>query len=175
MQWIIHQIDQQYKNGVLVPTTAHWRCTHTEGDFSGSVYSTASVEGLTDLSLNSVLAHLWANGVSKEATEHACKQQAEEARLKADIETIRQMETSNEPDPRYVGIEFQGVMCSATKEDQAGLIAVLIAYQLQKTAFQPTEFIFSNGNKLVLSLSNIPQFVGVWMPFRQSFFKPTAP
>lgn len=75
MQWIIHQIDQVYKDGKLVPTTAHWRCTHSEGEFTGSVYSTASVEGLTDVSLDAVLAHIWAHGVDKVATEAACKSQ----------------------------------------------------------------------------------------------------
>lgn len=75
MQWIIHQIDQTYKNGQLVPTTAHWRCTHTEGEFTGSVYNTASVEGLTDVSLEAVLDHIWAHGVDKVAAEAACKSQ----------------------------------------------------------------------------------------------------
>jgi hypothetical protein len=173
MQWTIHQIDQQYVNGKLVPTTAHWRCSHTEGEFSGSVYSTASVAGLTDLSLDAVLAHLWSNGVSKDATEAACRQQIADAKVKASIQAIEAMQTADEPDARYVGIEFEGVMCSATKEDQNGLVAVLVAFTLQKAAFSPTEFQFVNGNKLVLTASNILQFTSVWMPFRQSFFKPS--
>lgn len=76
------------------------------------------------------------------------------------------------PDPKLVGIEFEGVMCSATRDDQNGLVAVLVAYQIQKTAFQPTEFYFANGNTLVLDAQNIEAFTAVWMPFRQSFFKP---
>lgn len=75
MQWIIHQIDQAYKDGKLVPTTAHWRCEHTENDLSGSLYSTASVDGLTDLSIESVLDFIWANGVDKDSAESACKSQ----------------------------------------------------------------------------------------------------
>ena len=76
------------------------------------------------------------------------------------------------PDPKLVGIKFEGVMCSATKDDQSGLMAVLIAYQLQKSSFQPTLFKFENGNRMLMTFENIPKFTAVWMPFRQSFFKP---
>ena len=68
------------------------------------------------------------------------------------------------------GSEVLGVMCSATKEDQAGLSAVLLAFQLQGTAFTPTEFSFSNGNRLTLTKDNMAQFIATWLPFRQSFF-----
>ena len=172
MQWTIHQIDQQYENGQLVPTTAHWRCSHTEGEFGGTVYSTASVRGLTDLKLDSVLSHLWANGVDKQATEQACQAQLEHQRTQASIEKIEQMQSDDVPDVKYQGVEFQGVMCSATKEDQTGLIAVLMAYQLQGAKFQPTEYKFVNGSSLVLDRSNIQAFIQKWMPFRQGFFKP---
>jgi hypothetical protein len=74
------------------------------------------------------------------------------------------------PDPKWIGIEFGGVMCSATREDQNGLMAVLLAFQMQGAAFKPTEFHFANGSKLVLSAQNIQAFTAVWMPFRQSFF-----
>lgn len=75
-------------------------------------------------------------------------------------------------DPKRVGIAFQGVMCSAMGDDQNGLVAVIVAYQIQKAAFQPTKFYFANGNTLTLTAQNIEQFTAVWMPFRQSFFKP---
>jgi hypothetical protein len=81
MQWNISQIDQAYKDGKFMPSTVHWLCTHTEGEFSGSVYSTAQVSGLADLSLDAVLAHLWANGVDKDATEAACKAQIANQRI----------------------------------------------------------------------------------------------
>lgn len=77
------------------------------------------------------------------------------------------------PSARMRGIDFQGVMCSATKEDQDGLLAVLIAYQLQGDNFQPTRYDFKNGNSLTITKQNIQQFIAVWMPFRQSFFLPT--
>ena len=76
------------------------------------------------------------------------------------------------PDPKITGVEFEGVMCSATRDDQNGLVAVLVAYQMQGENFQPTEFYFANGNTLVLTSQNIEPFTAVWMPFRQSFFKP---
>ena len=75
-------------------------------------------------------------------------------------------------DPKMVGVSFGGVMCSATREDQNGLVAVLVAYQLQGQNFAPTEFQFSNGSKLTLNAQNMQAFIAVWMPFRQSFFKP---
>ena len=78
------------------------------------------------------------------------------------------------PDPKITGIEFEGVMCSATRDDQNGLVAVLVAHALQKENFQPTEFYFVNGNTLVLDAQNIEAFTAVWMPFRQSFFIPEA-
>lgn len=68
------------------------------------------------------------------------------------------------------GVEFDGVMCSATVNDQNGLLAVLTAKQLQGVNFQPTEFQFENESKLVLSNQNLDEFISVWMPFRQSFF-----
>jgi hypothetical protein len=71
-----------------------------------------------------------------------------------------------------VGVEFEGVMCSATRDDQNGLAAVMLAYQLQGDKFSPTEFTFANGNKLVLTGKNMSTFIAKWLPFRQSFFQP---
>jgi hypothetical protein len=77
------------------------------------------------------------------------------------------------PDPKLTGIEIEGVMCSATKDDQAGLIAVLTAYQLQGAAFKPTLFEFVNGNSLLITKDNIQEVITKWTPFRQSFFAVT--
>lgn len=74
------------------------------------------------------------------------------------------------PDPKIVGVDFEGIMCSATMEDQNGLIAVLVAYQVAGANFAPTRFSFSNNNELVITKDNIQSFMAVWMPFRQSFF-----
>lgn len=80
------------------------------------------------------------------------------------------LSASGSPDPKLTGVEFNGVMCSATAEDQHGLAAVLVAIQFQGQAFQPTRFHFANGNTLVVSLDNWQDFAAVWLPFRQSFF-----
>jgi hypothetical protein len=76
------------------------------------------------------------------------------------------------PDPKLVGVLFEGVMCSATRDDQNGLIAVLTDYQLETVTFQPTRFEFANGNSLVITKDNIQAFIAVWKPFRKSFFLP---
>lgn len=75
-------------------------------------------------------------------------------------------------DPKFVGVEFDGVMCSTTRDDQDGLTAVMMAYNMQSTAFPATKFYFANGNSLVLTKDNLQAFAAVWMPFRQSFFVP---
>jgi hypothetical protein len=74
------------------------------------------------------------------------------------------------PNPKLVGVEFQGVMCSATGNDQNGLMAVFTAIQVQGAAFPATRFEFDNGNALVITTANYQAFMDVWLPFRQSFF-----
>lgn len=76
------------------------------------------------------------------------------------------------PDPKLMGVLFEGVMCSATRDDQNGLVAVLTDYQLETVTFQPTRFEFANGNSLVITKDNIQAFIAVWKPFRKSFFLP---
>ena len=73
-------------------------------------------------------------------------------------------------DPKLIGIEFDGIMCSATAQDQNGLAAVFLAIQLQGANFQPTRFGFDNGSTLIVTLANWQAFAAVWLPFRQSFF-----
>lgn len=71
------------------------------------------------------------------------------------------------------GIEFEGVMCSATGQDQAGLLAVLNDIQMALTLGEPysgTGFIFENGSVLNLHPGNAFAFAKVWRPFRRSFF-----
>jgi hypothetical protein len=76
-------------------------------------------------------------------------------------------------DPKLIGIEFDGIMCSATAQDQNGLAAVFLAIQLQGASFEPTRFEFDNGSTLIVTLANWQQFAAVWLPFRQSFFAVT--
>lgn len=74
--------------------------------------------------------------------------------------------TAAPADPKLAGVEFEGVMCSATKEDMWGLssVAPWIA------AGNSTAFEFDNGNVLVLTPANYLEFTQVWGAFRASFF-----
>jgi len=61
----------------------HWTCNGTDGTYNASVYSTCSlpvVQGTSfipyqDLTLETVLGWIWANGVDKAATEAAVQTQ----------------------------------------------------------------------------------------------------
>ncbi|MEG9862965.1 MAG: hypothetical protein V6Z82_07020 [Flavobacteriales bacterium] len=68
---------------------------------------------------------------------------------------------------KLMGVEFQGVMCSATKEDMWGLASV--KDWVKSGAVVP--FKFDNGNTLVLTNENYEAFQAVWIPFRASFFQ----
>ena len=65
-----------------VVETVHWTCSGTDGDYSGSVYSTCQVPytggkftPYDQLTQEQVLGWIWANGVDKDATEAAVAQQ----------------------------------------------------------------------------------------------------
>lgn len=64
------------------------------------------------------------------------------------------------------GIEFEGVMCSATKADYWGLG---VAFETIKAGLS-TNWNFENGSTLLLTPDNIDAFKAVWLPFRMSFF-----
>jgi len=73
----------QTAEGADYVTVAHWQCNGVDGDYNGSVYSTCSfpvVQGesfvpYADLTLETVLGWIWANGVDKAATEAAVEGQ----------------------------------------------------------------------------------------------------
>jgi len=73
---------------------------------------------------------------------------------------------------KMTGVEFEGILCSATRDDQDGLTAVFLLIQMQGAAFKGTKFEFANGSSLVITLSNYAAFTAVWVAFRQSFFRP---
>lgn len=77
-----------------------------------------------------------------------------------------QAEKEAERQAKLSGVEFQGVMCSAHKEDQWGLDSV----EALVRSGQPVNFYFKNGNQLTLTAANIDDFRAVWVPFRLSFF-----
>ena len=65
-----------------VVETVHWTCSGTDGDYSGSVYSTCQVPytgssftPYDQLTEQQVLGWIWANGVDKTATVAAVQQQ----------------------------------------------------------------------------------------------------
>ena len=73
--WTISQLDRQTSDGFV--TTAHWPCMAVDGEHSASVYATCSWSDGTptipyaDLTKETVLGWIWANGVDKDATEAA--------------------------------------------------------------------------------------------------------
>ena len=85
--WVISQLDclPQSPEGADYVVTAHWSCNGTDGQYSGSVYSTCSfpvVQGesftpYANLTQDQVLGWCWANGVDKDSAEAAVAQQIE--------------------------------------------------------------------------------------------------
>jgi hypothetical protein len=79
--WNISQLDRQTSDGFVY--CAHWQATATDGDYSASVYSTCSWSDGTatipyaDLTKETVLGWIWANGVDKDAVEAALNTQIE--------------------------------------------------------------------------------------------------
>lgn len=71
--WTIAQLDRKTADGFV--TTAHWRATAVDGEFSASTYATCSwSEGeptvpYANLTEQQVLEWVWASGVDKDATE----------------------------------------------------------------------------------------------------------
>jgi hypothetical protein len=73
--WTISTLERETSNGFV--TTAHWRATAVDGDYTASIYSTCSWSDGTptipyaELTQETVLGWVWANGVDKQATEDA--------------------------------------------------------------------------------------------------------
>ena len=78
-----------------------------------------------------------------------------------------QEEKREHKDKKLEGIEFEGVMCSATFRDQSGLLAIK---QYLEHGGASTIFNFENGNKLKITRSNFDSFYTTWSRFRASFF-----
>ena len=79
--WNISQLDRQTSDGFVF--CAHWQATATDGDYSASVISTCSwSEGTAtipyaNLTKETVLGWIWANGVDKAAVENSLLAQIE--------------------------------------------------------------------------------------------------
>ena len=77
--WTVSQLDRNTADGFV--TTAHWRCTATDGEYSASVYASCGFDGELSVAYDSlteeaVLAWVWEK-VDKEATEAAVLAQIE--------------------------------------------------------------------------------------------------
>lgn len=79
--WVIHQLDRQTSDGFV--TTAHWRANAVDGDYAASAYGTCGwsdgspIVPYDQLTQDTVLGWVWANGVDKDATEAALTAQIE--------------------------------------------------------------------------------------------------
>jgi hypothetical protein len=86
---------------------------------------------------------------------------------------VAEAATAAQAASKVEGIEILGVMCSATKKDQTGMLAVgfnkLLA-DMAGQAFPSTKFEFENGTELVITNDNYAAIQALWVPFRQSFF-----
>jgi hypothetical protein len=73
--WTISTLERETSNGFV--KTCHWTATAVDGDYTASIYSTCSWADGTptiayaDLTQETVLGWVWANGVDKQATEDA--------------------------------------------------------------------------------------------------------
>ena len=59
--WKINQLDRNTANGFV--TTAHWTCSGTDGDFSGSVYASCGFDG--ELSAGTPIFPIWLIEIAK--------------------------------------------------------------------------------------------------------------
>jgi len=79
--WVIQQLDRHTSDGFV--TTAHWRANAVDGDYSASAYGTcgwsagAPVIPYDQLTQDTVLGWVWADGVDKDATEATLNAQIE--------------------------------------------------------------------------------------------------
>ncbi len=64
------------------------------------------------------------------------------------------------------GVEFEGVMCSATSKDMWGLSAIKEYIDMGHNV----HFEFENGSKLTITPDNRAAFTTIWTPFRAQFF-----
>ena len=67
---------------------------------------------------------------------------------------------------KMTGVEFNGVMYSATAEDQWGLASIKDEVANGMTI----NYEYKNGSMLAMTTDNWAPFKAVWVPFRQSFF-----
>jgi hypothetical protein len=98
---------------------------------------------------------------------------ADISEAEAAAEVVAELSKLHNKSSKLTGIEILGVMCSATKKDQTGMLAVgfnkLLA-DMAGQAFPSTKFEFENEAELVITADNYAAVQALWVPFRQSFF-----
>ena len=103
------------------------------------------------------------------AEEAEADTMAEEARVRGIAKATKDTKKAS----KLTGIEILGVMCSATKKDQNGMIAIgfdKLTNTLAGTQMGSTTMEFENGNSLVITDENFSDVDALWRPFRKSFF-----
>ena len=105
---------------------------------------------------NELVAQVFTEGVEIAPYEAPIKS-ADQLKYEADL-VVSEAKT--------VGIEFEGVMCSAHAEDMWGLNSI----RGWVASGNSVSFKFENGNTLVITPDNLEAFEATWVPFRSSFF-----
>ena len=72
-----------------------------------------------------------------------------------------------EQNPQFKGFEFDGVQCSATRQDQRGIMAMAIGFQMGIAS--ETQFKFTNGSMLEVDSDNIGRLEATFAEFRELF------
>ena len=113
---------------------------------------------------------MWTGGAWLELNEHPYtpEMQAAEAEI-----VVSEATTAAQAASKIEGIEILGVMCSATKKDQSGMLAVgfdKLKLDMAGKPFPSTAFLFDNGNTLVITAANYDTVEAAWRPFRRTFF-----
>ena len=97
-----------------------------------------------------------------------------EVEEKSDFELKAEQKTAQFAQ-KLAGVSLGGKMCSATRDDQNGLVAVALAIRAARDSgakFPETQFEFENGAELIINDDNFDEYYASWVTFRQSFFKP---
>lgn len=127
-----------------------------------------TLQGLRVYPLEVVNAPIWEDGIAEKITplveNGVAIQQWRKRPLTEDeaAQKAKELERAQ----KLIGVEFEGVMCSATKDDQSGLLAADVYVAMG----QSVNFEFENGSTLTLTPENQAAFKAVWIPFRASFF-----
>lgn len=115
--------------------------------------------------------HTTATGNIPFTAEEEAARDAEEAQAAIDAQISAAKEARSAS--KLQGVEILGVMCSATREDQSGLLAVardVEKHRAASVAYPGTVFEFENGNKLTITDENFDTIEVAWSAFRRSFF-----